>query len=423
MFAVGQQMQGDGGRPLAVLVVGVIPDLGGGYGSCFRCTAVGNGVTICRVSCNSTGVTHCITVGVSIGDERSIFADCYGCGGTIFINAICGFFYSVADYCTALAINDFILGQAFESIGPVVGGAQRHSAVFNIVGIQGDRDAVRPDTILVFCVSPNLGNRDVDGFGGVGVGDGVSIGGSCGTADGITIRNILLHDGVHIIHADTVMDVQICESSLPVVVGLQCCGFISRITISVQGDDDAARTLTILIVDILPFLFDRDGSCFGGMAIGNGDNTCSNVQGIRRGITADRTFHCAVVDNFLVFILGKIFDGDVKPGTIGVGSHGYADLSAATVCYLCPTVIFSIGNNGGIARLGGCLPQVEGQAGGAQIVLIVGVVPRLTDIEGGFLRCVRVDDRCLGGHCAGIIALVICVVIVVNRILFRNSIS
>ena len=139
---------------------------------------------------------------MGVGNHKAVFC-VSGYLSLITVRYIC-FLYSVSNILTAVA---FV--QVVPCIGPTVFSIQGNGSAFgsqgNTVGIQGDRDTVRPDAVLIVFVIPFLGDGHADFRRCVGIGDGVTVDALC-----VTFRST----------------VNGCRT---VVVGYGVCDFIDRI--------------------------------------------------------------------------------------------------------------------------------------------------------------------------------------------------
>ena len=129
------------------------------------------------------------------------------------------------------------------------------------IRIQTDRDAARTLAILVIIIVPGLASADVDCRRDVHVGYVVTIHNSR------VILYRILGDRVNDFFSFCILR-QICEFPAPVV---RCCyglNLISQLSaIRIQMDRDAAWTLAILVVRIVPCLPSFDVDCLRSMRV------------------------------------------------------------------------------------------------------------------------------------------------------------
>ena len=252
-------------------------------------------------------------------------------------------------------------GQIGEAARPAVGRVEgeRFTGVLP-VGQQADGDGIRALAVLVVRVVPDLFNGYGGLFGRVGVGDGKAVGGVAGDPGRVTLHVHFLHridDGGALF-----VRIQIGEAALPAVgrvEGERCVGVLP---VGQQADGDGLRTLAVLIVRVVPDLFNGYGGLFGRVGVGDG-KAVGGVAGDRGLVT--RHAH----------LLHRIGDGDARV------VHGQIGEAARP----------AVGRVEG-ERFAGILPagqQADGDGLRTHAVLIVRVVPVLLHGKIHTLRLVR----------------------------------
>ena len=252
---VSQQVNGDGCRTFAILVVIVDPGLGAYYLNNFGSMGVGNDVT-----------SSCIA-----GD--------FG-----FITFNTDFRYSVFDFHAC-----FELIQIGEGTGPVVIRAQSQSLAGSFVVCQQlDGDRVGADAVLVIAIVPGLGNGNGSLFGCVGIHNIVAV------VSGGVILNSILGDCV----VDEVAAIFVLGQTLEAPCPIICLGDdlgVDNLAVLQQVDGNGFGTGAILVVLIVPGLCACNGNGFGSMGIGNGEAFFS-IAGDFGFITFNTDFRYSVYD-------------------------------------------------------------------------------------------------------------------------------
>ena len=224
------QCHGQACRPLAVLVIRVIPDLFDSRRSEFR-----------RV---------CIRYSEAV-DRGHVTAD------LIFRDG-------VADFCTVVAV----FRQTAEGHAPSGSGISRQAAdrVFAAVK-QVDRHAVRTDPVLVIRVIPALADSHRSDFRCVSVGHPVTV--QSGLVNsGLVISHLIFSDGVSDFLTMIVVLRQVAEGHAPVITFAHGFGIV-QLAIGQQVDGHAVRTHTVLIIRVIPDLADGHVNGLGFVAVGD----------------------------------------------------------------------------------------------------------------------------------------------------------
>ena len=214
LCAIGQQVDGDGSRALAVLVFSIIPGLAAGDGDHSGDVGVGDGVIL----------------NIGLVAVHGILSD-----GILDFNA---------------AISEF--RQVLEGMGPAILCGDLDSFLNDAVGQQVDSDGAGAEAVLVVSVAPLLGHGEVDFGRNMGIGH-IHAADSCGVA-----IDRFLADGVVDYLAVCVL-VNIAEGPCPAVVSsdnLRC----NLLAIGQQVDGDGGGTNAVLVVVIIPVLGTGDSN-------------------------------------------------------------------------------------------------------------------------------------------------------------------
>ena len=330
-LTVSQQVHGDGSRPLAVLVVRVVPDLGTGDAGHARSMGVGDGVA-----------------GSSVAGDGGLIA-----GHLQLFNCI-------------LNLNAlFILGQVGELPAPAVGGLHFLASHFLAVGSQTDGDAIGTQAILVVLVLPDLGHADLGLLGSVGVGHSEAGSGVAGDGSLVAVH-LILGNGV----GDSVAVLvhrQIGEAELPFGISVHSSHLaFNRFAIGQQADGHALLADAVLVVSVVPHL-----DAFhlgGGDVVGVGDDVAGgSVAGDDRQLIAVHLLLSHGVDHghaLRTFLIDrKLFEGSA------------------------PVVVST--QRGGRVRLA-VSQQLHGDALRTQAVAVAVVIPHLGHAHAGLAGGVAV---------------------------------
>ena len=283
-LAVRQQVHGDSSRPLAVLVVRVVPGLGAGDAGHARRVGVGDGVA------GSSGA----------GDGGLIAGHLQLFNGILNLNAL------------------FILGQVGELPVPAVLGGHFLAGHGLAVGSQLDGDLAGTQTILVILVLPNLGHADLGLRGGMGVGHGEASSGIAGDRSRVALHLILGNGVGDLLNGAVVVAVhrQVVEAELPFGGFVHNSG-INHIAIGQQADGHALLADAILVVSVVPHL----GAFHlgGGDVVGVGDDVAlGRVAGDDRQLIAVHLLLSHGVDHghaLRTFLIDrKLFEGSAPVG-------------------------------------------------------------------------------------------------------------
>ena len=241
-LTVSQQVHGDGSRPLAVLVVRVVPGLGAGDAGHARSMGVGDGVASLRVA----------------GDLRLVARHSQLLDG-------------VSDL---LATR--VLGQIFELPVPAVLGGHFLTGHGLAGSSQRDGDLAGTQTILVILVLPNLGHADLSLLGRVGVCHGEASSNIASDGSRVAVHLILGNGVDDLLNGAVVVAVhrQIVEAELPFGGFVHNSG-INHIVIGQQVDGHTLSTDAVLVVLVFPHL--------GAFHLGGGD-----VVGVGDGVALGR---------------------------------------------------------------------------------------------------------------------------------------
>ena len=251
-----------------------------------------------------------------------------------------------------------VLGKAGPLVGPVVavlgdGGIGNRRALGSAV--EGERQAVGTDAVLVAVVGPGLGDGDVDRLG-VGVGDDESVLGIAGDRGGVLARIDTGDAGLD----DRVLDLlaiselgQILEGALPAVVRIERDGVGGGLTVSVE------RHVHGIARGALPDLLDGDVDDLGLVGVGD---LAAIVDGRRlAGVTRGHVL--------LGYGVGDLFARAVKP------RQALPDVGPGVA-------VLALGDLG--RRNGGAGGRtVKGQLErlGTDAVLVAVVVPHLVNVD------------------------------------------
>ena len=343
VFAVGIQVDRNGGRTLAILVAVIIPVFGDFHAGLFGLMGVGHfkamdagGVVIHRELLDGIG---------NLSTSR-------------------------------------ILGLILKGILPLsfrVGRYGSGSGLF-IAGHQDDGDVCRTLAILVVVIVPMLGYGDINGFGGMLVGDGVVVLGSAGGNKLVMLGDELLAHGVDDGFTNLVGLVhgQIVEGELPIAVGVGRHNLARHLgTVGKQKHLNALRTLAILVASVVPDLRARDLHGIQFIGVGNGI-AFSRAAGDHGGVTLHLIFRHSIGDQLaaLVHRQTRPFDGLVL-GVLGQGTIAHFLLFAAL----------------------GLLVQADRDLVGALVVAVVVIVPNLGNLHRGLLGLIGVGNgKDIVGH-------------------------
>ena len=284
--AVSQQVDGDLGGTLAILVVRVVPGLGASH----------------RHHGGRMGVL-----------------DVIASNGLVIASHI-GLVNRVDDRRAALAVLDLVGRQVGEAVLPAIGGGHFNRINHLAVSQQLHGDAFRTQAILVVRVVPGLGAFHLDRSGSMAVGDGKAIDG------GGVVIHLILADGVDDLHALAVRIAilgQASEAVLPFALLVGRDGrhlAVDRLTVSVQTHGDLFGAQAILVVLVLPGLGHADLSLLGRMGVGDGKAVDAG------GVASHRILGDGVHDLRAARILGQLGEG-VLPNAISA-EGSFLNLSA-----------------------------------------------------------------------------------------------
>ena len=302
-----------------------------------------------------------------------------------------------------------ILGQFLEGIAPGVAIARDRVAGCQFllchrltIGVEDDGDLIRPHAILIAVVVPDLGHRDIDSIGRIGVGDGKA-GFSIASNSHLVLHtvkgNLAFGDGCAILIldlCDSVGDLltvlgflgQLRPNVGPVITGLQ---FVDQVgpfqghsfAISLCGklDEHTPRPFAVLIVVIRPELGDLHTGHARRIGVGQGGHGAID-NGLCQGIPLRQLLRLILrpgIGNFMtcVIILGQVGDGIFPKIVIG---QRHSDRVAVHVL--------------GRSAVG---QQGHGQTDGTMSLSVVVIIPNLDDRGRCGLLAVGVGDGDLGG--------------------------
>ena len=240
-----------------------------------------------------------------------------------------------------------------------------------IVGIQDHGHGLRPLAVLVVLVVPGLLHSGEGLFGHVGVGDLVA-GHIAVVLNGLDLhlvafrQNRLVH-GVLDRRLAAVELLQLSPGVLPFIAFVQH-SLVHSLVVRQQGDGDGLRTLAVLIVRVVPDLFNADLDFFGCIAVGQGGDGAVDA-GIRQLIAfrhPSLIFGPGVLDFLTVGILGQVFD--LRSPLFGLTQRGSKLLAFC------------------ILRRVAVSQQAHSQAFRAFAVLVLRIVPDLDDRGFGLFK-------------------------------------
>ena len=235
---VGIQTDSDGFRTLSILVLCIIPGFCSGNVYSLRCMAVGD-----YISCRSVPGNRSII----IGNLHFL----YGVGNLF---PICVNIQVCKTTCPPVP---FAQGQCLSCILSVR--QQLHC------------DALRTDSILVIVVLPGLGHSHTGLSWGITVCDVIAI--DCCSVIGHRILSDCIVNQCAILILR-----QVREAPFPTVIFSHCLCFIFQFcTVGIQTDSDGLRTLSILILCIIPGLCSGNVYSLRCMAVSNGIAICSRT--------------------------------------------------------------------------------------------------------------------------------------------------
>ena len=338
-FAICQQVDGDGIRAFAVLVVGVVPGLGPADAGGLQ--RVGDGEPIRLIAADLK----------IIPGHRSLLDGVFDLGAV------------------------FVFGQVCKFTLPVVGFVQRQGVYGRFAVVQGYGDpGIRPVVVRVVRVAlPHLFHRDFNGLRRVGVGDGDfrAVGRRSGS---VAFRYRHLGYRVHDILAVRFFR-QIAEGMRPGFT-FQRDRFTVIRTVRFQLHRDLVGSFAVLVIAIVPLFRHRNLREF--RRVGVGQIVIVGFRAAALGITVQIAgFYHAVLDLRLVLILRQVGKAVVQ---FGAGDRGRLAIH-----------IFP-----GIANL---LLQLHRDLVRAHAGLVVIVVPGLGTVNVNGLRRVGVgnsDFRAVG---------------------------
>ena len=286
--AVSQQVDGDFGGALAILVVVVVPGLGAAHADLLR--------------------------RVSVGDVVAIHLRSVGLGGILIHN----FLHGIDDRLAALAVLvDLELRQVVEAVLPLVLGGDSLGFLHLAVSQQLHGDAAGTQAILVVRVDPGLGAFHHDRGRSMAVGDGKAISNVAGDVGGV-ILHLILADGVHDPGTTIAIHGQAGEAVHPfaLLVGRDGRHLARQFnTVSIQTHGDLFGTQAILVVSVVPGLGHVHHSLLG--SVGVGDGKAVDLGGVASHLILGDGVH----DLLAVRILGQLGEG-VRPDAISTGSNG-----------------------------------------------------------------------------------------------------
>ena len=259
---VGIQTDSNGFRAFTVLVLCIIPGLRAGNVYSLRCMAVGDYITLGGISSD-----YCII-------------SCYF------------YFFNCINNLLAICI----LIQVCKAIFPPVPFAQSQclSCILS-VRQQPHCDALRTDSILVIVILPGLGHSHT------GLSWGIAV---CYIIP-INCRSVILHcileDCIVNLHAILILR-QVREAPFPTVIFSHCLRFIFQFcTVGIQTDSDGFRTLSILILCIIPGLCSGNVYSLRCMAVGD-YIACRSIPGNRSIIIGNLHFLYGVGNLFPICV-------------------------------------------------------------------------------------------------------------------------
>ena len=168
--------------------------------------------------------------------------------------------------------------QTLESTRPVIFGVQSQTLISyrSIVRQQIDSNAVGALAVLVIGIFPALCHRNINSRGSMAVSHSEA---RCHTTGNLS--SVLIHLDL----ADSVSDFVACsilgqvgENTRPVVVCIQGQALASCHIVGQQVDSNAVGTHAVLIVGVIPYLFDRNinhGASVGQHSIARGYTACT----------------------------------------------------------------------------------------------------------------------------------------------------
>ena len=258
LFAICKKIDDNAFRTFAILIVCVLPGLG-----------------------SAKGRNRC---GMSIGQ---------GCNGSVC--AVIGQFVSIWKIFLCPGVLDCfsvsLLRKTGYSLGPVVGCSQsRCCSCFFAICKKGYGDAIRTDSILVICISPQLGNGCTGLAWGVAVDDVVAIIG-CG---------VVLYRGLAYGVGDFLAVCELRQIGKAVVpAAILACGYrlaVHFFSICKKFHGNALWAFTVLILCIIPGLGSADLGCFWYMGV-------DEVVAIQLGGVAFNSILGYGVSNFSILVV------------------------------------------------------------------------------------------------------------------------
>jgi len=316
---------------LAILVVVVIPNLGGRHVNSLGGIAVGDGVAFSS----------------STGDALAV---------TRYIRLVHG-------------VNDVLTGilqvQVRPGVGPLVGLTQGNGITLgSTVSIQLHLNKRGPLAILIGCIVPSLGHSNA----GLARSIAVSNDEAFPVLSGVALHRIF-GDGVHNLAAFSILG-QILKGEGPGIIHNLAGNFRA---IGLQAHGDAAGAVTVLVIGVVPNLFTRDVDLLGGMTVGHNGAQLVHVIGVNhqrdgiRGVVRHGILSHGVGDQLTVGKLGQVAQGS-RPA---VGGRQ---------------------RDGGIFHIAAIGLHVHNHRRGPHAILIVVILPILGHGDGHRLRGIGIGD-------------------------------
>ena len=337
ILTICQQMHGNAGGALAILVVVVLPGLDAAHADLLRRVSVGDVIVVDR----SRVAFH------------RIFSD------------------GVLDLLTRC-----VLGQILEAVAPVGRSIHGHRILLGTISIQPHGDAIGTDAILVVGIDPGLGAGDVDGLRSMGVLDDEASLRIAGDLGGVVSQRILGH-AVDDLHATLKLGLvipghlqSIANSNGLVLTRNNHSIVRPNLLGQVKGHIGA---LAILVVIVIPHLGSGHRGDLGSVAVLNG-KVAVLVVGDGGVVASHRSLGHGVGNHLAVFELGQIIPGHFQ---------------SIAGCIRSDVLVLILDNHSsGLAHL---LVQVQGHIL-AQAILVVVVVPNLGGSHRNNFRGMRVGD-------------------------------